>query len=66
MRAESRGRITVFSGPDPMFNLKNLRNRIRAIKRKQVYLLGVMGLIIICAITAVIIWFKVVLKGYAN
>lgn len=55
-------RIEVFSGVDPIFNCKNLGLRIKRLTRKQVCLLAMLVLVLSLAVSAVLLWFKVVLS----
>ena len=61
-----RKRIEVFTGDDPMFNVHNLKLRIQGMERKHVVYLSLLILVIAMAVSAVLVWFKVVLKGYAD
>ena len=61
-----RKRIEVFTGDDPMFNVPNLKLRIQGMERKHVVYLSLLLLVIAMAVSAVLVWFKVVLKGYAD
>ena len=65
-RVGPRRRIEVFSGDDPMFNIHNLKLRIYGMERKHVIYLSLLLLMFTMAVSAVLVWFKVVLKGYAD
>ena len=58
--------INIFTGEDPMFNVHNLKLRVQGIQRKDVYMIAIVVFVLACAVSAVLVWFKIVLKGFAN
>ena len=66
MQAEPGAKMELFSGKDPIFNIKNLKLRIRGLEKKDIYsMIAVFFLFSLCFIAA-IVWLKVVLKGYSR
>ena len=49
-----------------MFNIHNLKLRIQGLERKHYIYLGLLFLLVALAISAVLVWFKIVLRGFAN
>ena len=66
MQAESGVKIEVFSGKDPMFNIKNLKLRFRGLEKKDIYIIIAVFLLWSLCVSAAIIWLKVVLKGFSR
>ena len=65
-REGPRKSIEIFSGNDPMFNFKNAALRISRMTRKDVCLLLLLIFVVLCAVVAVLVWFKVKLRGYRS
>ena len=66
MQAEPGAKIEVFSGKDPIFNLKNLKLRLRGLEKKDIYTMIAVFLLWCLCLSAALVWLKVVLKGYSR
>lgn len=60
----ARRSIDVFTGSDPLFNLKNLGLRIKSMQSRQYWQLGGLIFITALAIMVVVLWFYIVLSNF--